>query len=166
MLSPPVTDHRKDHPRRSRAPMLYGISAFKLIRGGILLLLAMQAYALVGEDLRPHFDEAVARLKLDPETEFFDRLGDRVDAIKPSSVGWVATGALLYGILSVAEGLGLAMRARWAGLLVVVESGFFVPVETYALIKDPGLTIVAVLVLNIVIVAYVHRNRERLFGHG
>jgi hypothetical protein len=60
-----------------RAPTLYGIVAFKLIRGVLLLMLAMQVYQLVGEELRPHFDELVTRLKLDPETEFFDRFSCR-----------------------------------------------------------------------------------------
>ena len=147
------------------APTLYGIIAFKLIRGALLLMLAMQVYALVGEDLRPRFDEVVKRLRLDPETEFFEHLGKRIDAITPVNVGWAATGALLYGLLSVAEGIGLAMRVRWAGLLVVAESGFFVPLETYALIRNPSLTIAVILVLNVAIVVYVHRNRERLFRH-
>ena len=148
-----------------RAPTLYGIVAFKVIRGVILLMLAMQVYALVGEDLKPHFDELVKRLRLDPETEFFERLGERVDAITPVNVGWAATGALLYGLLSLGEGVGLAMRARWAGLLVIAESGFFVPLETYALIKNPSATIVVVLIVNVAIVVYLHRNRNRLFRH-
>jgi uncharacterized membrane protein (DUF2068 family) len=131
----------------------------------LLLMLAMRVYSLVGEDLRPHFDEAVRRLKLDPETEFFDHLGDRIDAITPVNVGWAATGALLYGVLSLAEGVGLALRSRWAGLLVILESGFFVPLETYGLIRNPSPTIVAILALNIAIVAYLHLNRERLFRH-
>ncbi len=129
-------------------------------------MLAMKAYALVGEEIRPHFDAAVLWLKLDPETEFFDRVGGRIDAITPVNVGWVATGALLYGVLSLAEGLGLARRTRWAGLLVVAESGFFVPLESYGLIKTPSVTILTILIVNVAIVLYLHRNRERLFRHG
>ena len=128
-------------------------------------MLAMQVYRLVGEELRPHFEQAVLRLKLDPETEFFERLGDRIDAITPVNVGWAATGALLYGVLSLAEGIGLALRTRWAGLLVVAESGFFVPLETYGLIRNPSATILAVLILNVTILVYLHRNRKRLFSH-
>jgi uncharacterized membrane protein (DUF2068 family) len=146
-----------------RAPTLYGIVAYKLIRGVLLLILAIKAYALVDEELRPHFDEAVLWLKLDPETEFFDRVGDRIDAITPVNVGWAATGALLYGVLSLGEGFGLARRTRWAGLLVVGESGFFVPLETYGLIKTPSLTIALILIVNVAIVVYLHRNRARLF---
>jgi uncharacterized membrane protein (DUF2068 family) len=149
-----------------RAPTLYGIVAFKVLRGVILLLIALKGFTLVGQDLRPHFDAAVARLKLDPETEFFDRLGARIDDITSGMVGWAATGVLLYGVLSLIEGLGLALRARWAGLLVVAESGFFIPLEIYALIRDPSVTILAILILNCAIVVYLHRNRDRLFRHG
>jgi len=152
-------------PPAQRAPTLYGIIAFKLIRGILLLMLAMKVYTMVGHDVRPHFDEAVRRLRLDPETAFFDRLGDRIDAFTPVNVGWAATGALLYGLLSLGEGAGLILRARWAGILVVAESGFFVPLETYELIKHPSLTISLVLALNVAIVLYLHRNRTRLFRH-
>lgn len=146
-----------------RAPTLYGIVAFKVVRGAILLILAMRVYALVGENLRPHFDAAVSGLKLDPETEFFEKLGDRIDAITPGNVRWAASGLLLYGLLSLTEGVGLALRTRWAGLLVIAESGFFIPLETYQLIKHPTGTILAILIVNLAIVLYLHFNRKRLF---
>src|SRR5262249_2387525 len=110
-------------------------------------------------------DAAMERLKVDPESEFFERLGDRIDRIKPASVGWAATGALLYGLLSLSEGVGLALRAPWAGTLVVAASGFFVPLETCGPMKTPSLTIPVRLILNVAIVVSGHRNRERLFRH-
>lgn len=151
--------------RAKPAPTLYGIIAFKLLRGVFLLAVALQVFRMVGTDLRPHFDDAVRKVRLDPETVFFDRLGDRLETVTPANVRWVATGTLLYGLLSLAEGLGLVFRLRGAAILVVAESGFFVPIETYALLKEFSVTITVVLVLNVAIVLYLHRNRERLFGH-
>ena len=148
-----------------RAPTLYGIIAFKLVRGLLLLYLAMAAYSLVGEELRPVFERGVRWLKLDPETDFFEHLGDRVDAIKPGSLQWVATGTLLYGLLSLTEGIGLILRVRWVGWLVLAESAFFVPVETYALVQKFSIGITLLLALNLAIVVYLYRNRERLFKH-
>ena len=152
-------------PPQKPAPTLYGIAAFKLVRGLLVMLLAVKGYTLIGQDLRPHFDDAVRTLRLDPETEFFDHLGNRIDQITPVNVGWAATGAMLYGLLSLAEGIGLTRRARWAGSLVIAESGFFVPIETYALIRRPSVTIVVVLLVNVAIVVYLYRNRVRLFTH-
>ena len=91
-------------------------------------MLAMRAYALVGEELRPHFDEAVLWLKLDPETEFFERVGDRIDEVTPVNVGWAATGALLYGALGLGYWLTLLIWGRSpAALLWVMPIGAEIP---------------------------------------
>ena len=152
-------------PKPSRAPTLWAIVTLKLLRGILLLSLALGAYNLVGQDLRPHFEHAVRLIKLDPETDFFDRLGDRIEAIKPESVPLVATGTLAYGLLSLTEAIGLAFRLRWVGWIVLAESGFFIPVECYALLHRFSIPIAAILVVNVAIVAYLWRNRERFLTH-
>jgi uncharacterized membrane protein (DUF2068 family) len=152
-------------PIARHAPTLWVIITIKLLRGALLISLAVGAYKLVGQDLRPHFEDAVRLVKLDPETTFFVKLGDRLDAVKPSAVAWVATGALLYGILSLAEGVGLMFRVRAVGWLVLAESAFFIPVECNALLHAFTPTIFVVLLLNLLIVIYLWRNRERLFKH-
>ena len=152
-------------PIARHAPTLWVIITIKLLRGIMLISLAVGAYKLVGQDLRPHFEDAVRLVKLDPETDFFVKLGDRLDAVKPSSVAWVATGALLYGILSLAEGIGLIYRVRAVGWLVLAESAFFIPVECNSLLHAFTPWLVVVLLLNVLIVIYLWRNRERLFRH-
>jgi len=79
---------------------LYAIIAFKLIRGLLLLYLAIGGYRLVGEELRPHFDGAVRWLRLDPETDFFNRSAISVDAIKRRAVRLVRTERCSNGLLS------------------------------------------------------------------
>jgi len=66
---------------------------------------------------------------------------------------------------SLAEGIGLILLSRVAGWLVLVESAFFVPVETYSLLRKFTPVVAVILVLNVAIVAYLYRNRERLFRH-
>ena len=147
------------------APTLWAIITIKLLRACLLIYLAVGAYRLVGQDLRPHFEDAVRLVKLDPETDFFVRLGNRLDAVKPGSVAWVATGALLYGLLSLAEGIGLIFRLRAVGWLVLAESAFFIPVECNALLHDFTPGIFVILLLNVGIVVYLWLSRERLFKH-
>jgi uncharacterized membrane protein (DUF2068 family) len=152
-------------PATRRAPTLWAIIVVKLLRGILLLYLAVGAYRLVGQELRPHFEDAVRLVKLDPETEFFVHLGDWLDAVKPSSVAWIATGALLYGLLSLAEGIGLILRLRAVGWLVLAESAFFIPVECNALLREFTVAVLIILLINVGIVVYLWRNRERLFKH-
>jgi uncharacterized membrane protein (DUF2068 family) len=148
------------------APTLYVIVVLKLARAVVYLLLALQIFALAGQDLRPHFDDAVKRMRLDPEARFIKKLGDRVDAITPMNARWAATGTVLYALLQIGEGVGLALRARWAAFLAIAQSAILVLVETFALIKHPSVTITVILVLNLWIVAYLYRNRARLFPTG
>lgn len=152
-------------PTSRRAPTLWVIIVVKLLRGLLLLYLAMGTYKLVGQDLRPPFEHGLRLVRLDPETDFFVRLGDRLDAVKPESVSWVATGALLYGLLSLTEGIGLILRVRWVGWLVLAESVFFVPVECHALLRAFSPVIALVLLVNLGIVLYLWRNRSRLLRH-
>lgn len=152
-------------PAPRHAPTLWAIIVIKLLRAVLLFYLAIGAYKLVGQELRPHFEKAVRLVKLDPETDFFVRLGDRLDAVKPESVAWVATGALLYGLLSFAEGIGLMFRVRAVGWLVLAESAFFIPVECNALLQSFTIGIALILLFNVGIVIYLWRNRERLFKH-
>jgi uncharacterized membrane protein (DUF2068 family) len=80
-------------------------------------------------------------------------------------VAWIATGALLYGLLSLAEGIGLILRLRAVGWLVLAESAFFIPVECNALLREFTVAVLIILLINVGIVVYLWRNRERLFKH-
>ena len=79
---------------------------------------------------------------------------------------WVAAGTFVYSLFSLVEGIGLIFRVGWAGWMAVLESAFFIPIEIYEL-EEKGFTwgVSVILVLNVIIVVYLVRNRERLFRH-
>jgi uncharacterized membrane protein (DUF2068 family) len=167
------------HPRR--APTLYCIAAIKLIKGAALLLLALGVFSLANKNLSDVFDQFLRWVHLDPERSFFQGIGDRLDTVTPANVRVVATGTLLCGLFLMALGLGLAVRARWAIWLGIGESAFFIPVEIFELVRHhsvaqpehprselfahPRLGLLIVLGLNVAIVCYLFKNRERLFRH-
>lgn len=148
-----------------RAIGLYAIIAFKLLKGLLLLALALGAYSLLGDDLAQEFTRLVRWIRMDPERQFFSDLADRVALITPETVRWIATGTLFYSFFSLAEAVGLALRLSWVGWLAIGESAFFVPIEIYELAHDFNWVIVVVLVVNLFIVYYLVRNRERIFRH-
>lgn len=152
---------------KPRAPTLYVIVFIKLLKGVSLLLLAFELYKLVGSDLSDQFDHLLQWIHIDPEKEIFSNFGDRLDAITPANLRWVASGTVLYSLFSLVEGIGLMFRVSWAGWLAIGESAFFIPIEIYKLSGQQrfSLTIFIILLLNIFIVLYLYRNRERLFHH-
>jgi uncharacterized membrane protein (DUF2068 family) len=163
----------KDRPvkvKGKRAPTLYFIIGFKLLKGMLLLLLALGAYSLSDNNLPEEFRHLLEFLHLDPEKKFFTDLADRIANVTPTNVIWLARGTVLYSLFSLVEGVGLIFRISWAGWLAIGESAFFIPIEVFELVHRPMsnrsfLGVFIVLAVNVVIVWYLFQNRERLFHH-
>ncbi|HXR49340.1 MAG TPA: DUF2127 domain-containing protein [Candidatus Limnocylindrales bacterium] len=161
----------KNKPVKKRAPALYFIAAIKLIKGLALLLLALGVLTLANKDLSDVFDQFLRWVHLDPERTFFARIGDWLDTITPANVREVASGTFLCGLFLLVEGTGLLFRAKWAIWLAIGESAFFIPIEILELIPRPdaphhhSIGLLIVLIINVAIVWYLLKNRERLFRH-
>ena len=167
---------------KNRAPTLYFIAICKIAKGVALLLLAAGINYLAGKDLQDDFDKFIEWVRLDPEHSFFRNIGDWLATVTPGSVRATALAAFIYGIFLMVSGTGLAMRAKWAIWLTIGESAFFIPIEILELTRrrphveppdelhphhfiNPRMGLFIVLVLNIFIVWYLLKNRERLFRH-
>ena len=69
---------------------------------------------------------------------------------------------ILYALIEGAEGVGLAMRRRWAEYLIVFATGLLIPYEVWEVVHKVTLFRVGSLALNIAIVAYL-AYKKRLF---
>ena len=75
----------------------------------------------------------------------------------------LAIGAIAYALLEGTEGVGLAMRRRWAEYLTVVATGILIPYEAYEVVHHVTLFKVGALLLNLAVVGYL-AYRKRLFA--
>lgn len=150
---------------KKRAPTLYVIIAFKLLKGIALVLLAFGVYSLSDNNLPEQFRELLQFFHLDPENKFFADLEEKISLITPAKVILVAGGAFLYSLFSLVEGVGLMFRISWAGWLAIGESAFFIPIELFDLVHRPTIAMTVILGLNVFIVWYLFQNRQRLFRH-
>ncbi len=151
---------------KNRVFGLYAIIAFKLLKGLLLLSLALGAYSLVDDDLPEQFARLLHVVRIDPEKQFFEELSGRLALVTPSTVGWIATGTLLYSLFSLVEAGGLLYRATWAGWLAIGESAFFIPIEIHHLMRGYSPLVLGILVMDALILVYLYRNRNRLLLHG
>jgi uncharacterized membrane protein (DUF2068 family) len=162
-------------PPPKRAPTLYFIVAFKLFKGVAALLLALGAYSLTDNNLPEDFRKLLEFLHIDPEKRFFLDLADRIAEITPANLNWLAVISIVYGLFMLLQAVGLAMRVSWAVWLVILESGFFIPIEILDLIHRhtgaethrhlPKIGVALVLAANVAIVWYLYRNRNRIIKH-
>lgn len=74
----------------------------------------------------------------------------------------LAIGAFAYAALESTEGVGLAMRRRWAEYLTVIATGVLIPFEAYEVVHKVTLFRVGALLLNLAVVGYL-AYRKRLF---
>jgi uncharacterized membrane protein (DUF2068 family) len=77
-------------------------------------------------------------------------------------VSVVAIAAIAYALLEGTEGVGLAMRRRWAEYLTVIATGILIPYEAYEVIHHVTFFKVGALLLNLAVVGYL-AYRKRLF---
>ena len=154
-----------DLPPRKRAPTLYAIIVFKLLKGALFVTLAVMAYALSNNDLPKEYLGWLHFLGANPERRFWHDLAVQVGKLTETGMLWAALGTLVYSLFSLVEGIGLIFRVGWAGWLAIGESAFFIPIEITELVHHFSLLVFVILVFNVVIVGYLFRNRERLFRH-
>ena len=150
---------------KKRAPTLYAIIAFKLIKGLLLVGAAITAYTLSDNILPDEFRKVLSFLHLDPGTRFFRHVATSLATITEREALVFAGVTLFYSLFSLVEGMGMIFRIGWAGWLAIGESAFFVPIEINSLVKDfrPGMFLI--LLLNMAICWYLFCNRNRLFRH-
>jgi uncharacterized membrane protein (DUF2068 family) len=173
-----IPKNLEEKPRR--APTMFVIVGYKLVKGSLLLMGAVSVYLLAHKNLPVLFDQFIRWMHLDPEGRFFSDIGDRLENVTPRNVHVVASWMFLYGLFLTVGGLGLAFRAPWAVWLAIGESAFFIPIEIYELVRrhtpdaeaqahamlaHPKIGIAIVLVVNVFIVWYLFENRQRLFRH-
>jgi uncharacterized membrane protein (DUF2068 family) len=161
-------------PPLKRAPTLYIIIVFKLIKGVLFFALAMAMLWESSHDLSreyraflngPFVQTLFAHLKIHPENRFFTHLAEQVGDLTQAKVRWAAVGTLVWSLFPLVEGIGLVYRVGWAGWLAIGESAFFVPIELYELARKFSWYLTGVMIVNVFIVFYLYRYRAVLFHH-
>jgi uncharacterized membrane protein (DUF2068 family) len=150
---------------KRRAPTLYFIIGFKLLKGVVALLLALKIHKLREEDLPEQFQKLLLFLHLDPEKKFFADLADRVAEITSANLQWVAIFSVLYSLFMFLQAGGLIFRVSWIVWLVIGESAFFVPIELFEEVHRPSGIKFWLFTINVLIVWYLFANRSRLIRH-
>jgi uncharacterized membrane protein (DUF2068 family) len=141
-------------------------------RALILLLLAAAVFrlkstqasikALVDRDLtalRPFFNQ----IHFNVSDSATVRSIEKVLNARSSTLNLVAFGILFYGLLQVAEGVGLWSLKRWGEYVAVVGTTVFIPLEVYELTDKISWLKIVALVVNVAAVLYLLLTK-RLFG--
>jgi len=121
-----------------------------------VLLLAAGVYLLthLKSDFGRIADHFMRALELDPRRPFLHRIVVRLHRLHVRALLISGVGAIGYGLLELAEGVGLWLDQLWAEYLTVIATSLLLPFELYELVSKPSLLKTGGIVVNIAIVAY------------
>jgi uncharacterized membrane protein (DUF2068 family) len=152
--------------------ILRALAIERWVRATILLLLAAAVFKLktTQASIKDLVDKDLKALK-----PFFDQIHfnvsdsatvnaiEKVVNAKQSTLNLIAFGILFYGLLQIAEGVGLWVLKRWGEYVAVVGTTLFIPLEVYELTDKISWLKIVALAVNLAAVAYLVLAK-RLFG--
>ena len=142
------------NPSVGRDPGFLVIGAMKLASAVLLAAAGLGAFRLLHQDLGLVMERIALRLHLDPDDRIVREVASRVSVLGPKRLAEIGVGTFFYAILHAVEGTGLLLRRRWASYLTVVITGSLLPLELYEVARKVTALRVAVLVVNLGILAY------------
>ena len=162
--SAPVPDPAR--PKRSehaRGLLLIGI--FKLSKALFSIALGVGALKLLHHDVASVVLRVVDALRIDPESRFVGLLMSRADLIGATQLRHFSLLTFGYAALCLIEGTGLMLEKRWAEYFTVSLTVLALPWEGFELFKEFTTLRIALLLVNLVVLAYLvwllRRERRR-----
>ena len=131
--------------------MLWLIGGFKLVKGLLLLAVAVEALHLLHKDLGDVSVRWVAHLHLDTDNRYVDRALGKLLSLDDRRLKVISAGTFFYSALLLTEGL---LRRRWAEYFTVIVTGSFIPLELYELSRHVSTTRLIIVGINVAVVWY------------
>jgi uncharacterized membrane protein (DUF2068 family) len=130
------------------------IAAFKLLKGLVLLAVAIGAIKLLHKDMAFEFERWADIFRVDPNNFYIHRLLERFLSLDDRKLKQLSVGTFFYSALLLTEGTGLLLGKRWAEFFTIIATSSFIPLEVYELTKRVSWPRLVVLLLNLAVVAY------------
>lgn len=151
-----------DKTKGSRA--LWLIAAFKLLKGLGLLILGIGALKLLHKDVAAEMERWINLLRFDPQNHVIRKLLEKLGMVDDRKLKELSIGTFFYSGLLLTEGVGLALRQRWAEYVTIVTTASLLPLEIFEIAKRVSTARIVLLLINIAVVVYlvieVRRTRE------
>ena len=146
----------------SHSRFLRLIALFKLVKAALLIAVGVGALKLLHKDVAGAVEHWVELLRLDPNNHYIDTALEKASNLTPDKIKELGLGSMVYAGLFLTEGIGLWLEKRWAEWLTVIITSSLIPLEIYEIYRHPTAIKIAVLLINIAIVAYlVYRIRDK-----
>lgn len=141
------------------------IALFKLLKGLLLVAVAIGAVKLLHRDIADTVMHWIDVLRVDPDNRLIHGLLTKVLWVSPNQLKALSAGTFIYASLLLTEGTGLLLRQKWAEYFTIITTAGLIPLELYEIARHFTIVKVLVLAVNVAVVLYlVARVRQRRNG--
>ena len=137
------------------------IAAFKIFKGLTLLAVGIGALKLLHKDMATQTEQWIEVLRVDPHNHYIHWVFEKLSILDARKLKELSVGTFFYSALFLTEGIGLALRKRWAEYFTIVSTSLFIPLEVYELAKRVTLAKGILVLVNAAIVAYLVMELRR-----
>jgi uncharacterized membrane protein (DUF2068 family) len=130
------------------------IAAFKLIKGLALIAVGIGALRLLHRDVAAVVEHWVNVFRVDPHNHFINLLLAKLSILDDRRLKELSIGTFIYAGIFLIEGVGLALRKRWAEYFTIITTSSLLPIEIYELAKRVNIGKSVALMVNLAVVAY------------
>ena len=156
-----MTDKCEMKPGSDAAGMKV-VVIYKIVKSAAELLIGFAFLVLGSSGLAGKFAELARAVRHHAAPAWGIALAERLADVSTSHHVYVVAMAMIFdGILTGVEGWALYRGFAWGQWLVIGTTSSLLPWEVGTLIRHPSIGRIAILVVNVLIVAYLVRSRTR-----
>lgn len=141
-------------PQKRSSRGLWMIAAFKLFKGLALLAVGIGALKLLHKDVASEVEGWINYLRVDPQNPYIQKLLMKLDLLDDRKLKTLSIGTFFYSGLLITEGVGLALKKRWAEYLTIVSTALLLPLEIIEIAHRVDFARIALFLVNIAVVVY------------
>jgi uncharacterized membrane protein (DUF2068 family) len=140
--------------KKSRGRGLQIIAVFKLLKGLALIAVGIGALHLLHKNVAALVEHWVNIFRVDPHNHFIDLLLAKLSILDDRRLKELSIGTFIYAGIFLIEGVGLALKKRWAEYLTIITTSSLLPIEIYELARRASIGKAFALLINLAVVVY------------
>ena len=130
------------------------IASFKLLKAFALIAVGVGALRLLHKDVAAIVEHWIDVFRVDPHNHFIDILLDKLSVLDDRRLKELSIGTFVYAAIFLVEGVGLALKKRWAEYFTIITTSSLLPIEIYELTRRVSIGRSLALAVNLAVVAY------------
>ena len=151
---PRAEDCPPDDESRQHLAGLRAVALLEMLKGVLVLAGGIGLITLLHKDISDVVESIIEHLHINPAHHLAQVLIEKAGAVNEKRIVILACTAFAYTIFRAVEAYGLWNARAWAEWFAIVSGSAYLPWETIEVVKHDNRIRWAVLIVNILIVAY------------